>query len=219
MTTTAPSAELLAQCAELLKLGTATVHEAQGQKGAVDSGLKPIDVSMRLAGPALTVRCRPGDNLALHHALTKVQPGQVIVCDAEGFVEAGPWGDIMSMAARLRGCAGLVIDGSVRDAQTITDMGFPVFSRGVCIKGTNKYQPGKVGEPIVLGGVCVRTGDIVVGDRDGLVVVLAEEVEMALQASREREAKEELTREKMRAGKTTVELIGLDKLLASYGMT
>lgn len=209
---------LASQCAALLRFGTATIHEAQGQKGAVHGSIKPIDPSMRVAGPALTVKCRPGDNLALHHALTKVQPGQVIVCDSEGFTEAGPWGDVMSGAAMNRGCAGLIIDGAVRDSQTIADMGFPVFSRGVSIKGTNKYQPGKVGEPIVLGGIVVRTGDIVVGDRDGVVVVLAEEVQMAIDTSQAREDKEAEVREKLKAGKTTVELIGLQKLLDQFGM-
>lgn len=210
--------QMAPQCAALLRLGTATVHEAQGQKGAVNGAIRPLDPAMRLAGPALTVRCRPGDNLALHHALTKIQPGQVLVVDAEGFVEAGPWGDVMSEAAMLRGCAGLVIDGSVRDSQTIIDMGFPVFSRGISIKGTNKYQPGQIGVPVVLGGIVVRTGDIVVGDRDGLVVVLAEEVESAIRASQEREDKEHAFRAQLRAGKSTVELIGLDKLLRSYNM-
>lgn len=214
-----PTTPMAPECAALLRFGTATVHEAQGQKGALASALKPIDPSMRLAGPALTVRCRPGDNLALHYALTKLQPGQVLVVDAEGFVEAGPWGDIMSMAAMQRGCAGLVIDGSVRDAQSIVDMGFPVFSRGLSIKGTNKCQPGQVGVPIVLGGVTIRTGDIIVGDRDGLVVVLAEEVDFAIRTSQEREDKEHATREKLRAGASTVEMLGVQKLLDSFGMT
>ncbi|RYZ07322.1 MAG: RraA family protein [Comamonadaceae bacterium] len=209
---------LARQCAALLKLGTATIHEAQGQKGAVDPALKPIDSAMRVAGPALTVRCRPGDNLALHYALTKARPGQVVVVDAEGFLNAGPWGDVMSTAAMLRGVAGLVIDGAVRDAQAITDLGFPVFSRGVCIRGTNKYQPGVVGEPIVLGGVVVRTGDVVVGDRDGVVVVLQEEVASALAASQAREDKEATFREQLRSGRTTVELINLGPILDSYGM-
>lgn len=209
---------LVAQCAALLRFGTATVHEAQGQKGAVDGAIRAVDPSMRVCGPALTVKCRPGDNLVLHYALTKVQPGQVLVVDAEGFVEAGPWGDIMSTAAMLRGCAGLVIDGSVRDSQAIVDMGFPVFSRGLSIKGTNKFQPGQVGVPIVLGGVVVRTGDVVVGDRDGLVVVLAEEVGSAVKASEDREAKEEKTRRLLAEGTTTVELLGVQKLLDSFGM-
>lgn len=214
-----PGVELREKCAALLSIGTATAHEAQGQKGAVHGGFRPIDNAMRLAGPAFTVRCRPGDNLVLHYALTKVQPGQVLVVDAQGFTEAGPWGDVMSMAAQVRGVAGLVIDGAVRDSQSITQMGFPVFSRGISIKGTSKYQPGEVGDPIVLGGVAVRTGDIVVGDRDGVLVVLAEEIDLAIANSRERETKEAAIRAQIRAGKTTVELLGLEKILASYGMT
>lgn len=209
---------LASKCAALLKFGTATVHEAQGQKGAVNGAIRPVDPAMRVAGPALTVRCRPGDNLALHYALTKIQPGQVLVVDAEGFTEAGPWGDVMSMAAMLRGCAGLVIDGSVRDSQTIIDMGFPVFSRGLSIKGTNKYQPGQVGVPVVLGGVLVRTGDVIVGDRDGLVVVLAEDIDMAIETSQAREDKEVAFREKLKAGQMTVDLLGLGPLLKQYGM-
>lgn len=209
---------LASRCAELKGFGTATVHEAQGQKGAVHAGLRPVDPTMRLAGPAFTVRCRPGDNLALHYALSKVGRGEVLVVDAEGFTEAGPWGDVMSTAAMVCGAAGLVIEGAVRDAQAIVDMGFPVFSRGLSIKGTNKLQPGQIGVPVVIGGVLVRPGDVIVGDRDGLVVVLAEEVDKAVQACRAREDKEVWIREQIRAGKTTVELIGLQPLLDSYGM-
>jgi 4-hydroxy-4-methyl-2-oxoglutarate aldolase len=118
----------------------------------------------------------------------------------------------------LRGCAGLVIDGSVRDSQAIIDMGFPVFSRGLSINGTNKFQPGQVGVPVVLGGIVVRTSDIIVGDRDGLVVVLAEEVESAIEASEAREDKEKKTRDLLAAGTSTVELLGVQKLLDSFGM-
>lgn len=209
---------LAAQCAALQAFGAATIHEAQGQKGAVHGAIKPIDPPMRVAGPALTVRCRPGDNLVLHYALTKVGPGQVIVVDAEGFTEAGAWGDVMSTAAMARNAAGLVIDGAVRDVQAIAEMGFPVFSRGVSIKGTNKHQPGSLDVPIVLGGAAVRPGDIVVGDRDGVVVVLAEEVDDVVRACRAREDKEAGLREQLRAGKTTAELIGLMPLFASLGM-
>ena len=97
-------------------------------------------------------------------------------------------------------------------------MGFPVFSRGLSINGTNKFQPGQVGVPVVLGGIVVRTGDIVVGDRDGLVVVLAEEVESAIEASEAREDKEKKTRDLLAAGTSTVELLGVQKLLDSFGM-
>jgi 4-hydroxy-4-methyl-2-oxoglutarate aldolase len=140
------------------------------------------------------------------------------VVDAEGFVDAGPWGDVMTGAAQGRGLKGLVIDGSVRDSATIIGMGFPVFARGVCIKGTNKCQPGKVGIPIVLGGVQVRPGDIIVGDRDGLVLVLLEEVAEVIAACADREHKEAAFREQLASGKTTVELLGLQDRLKSFGM-
>ncbi|WP_213955946.1 MULTISPECIES: 4-carboxy-4-hydroxy-2-oxoadipate aldolase/oxaloacetate decarboxylase [unclassified Variovorax] len=206
------------QLEALKRFGTATIHEAQGQKGAVDGAIRALDPGMRVAGPALTVKCRPGDNLALHYALTKLVPGQVLVVDAEGFVEAGPWGDVMSCAAMQRGAAGLMIDGSVRDSHTIVEMGFPVFSRGISIKGTNKRQPGQIGVPVVFGSIVVRPGDVVVGDRDGVVVVLAEEVAHVVDACQAREDKEEKFREQLRSGKTTVELLDLGPLLHSYGM-
>lgn len=208
--------------ASLLKtlrdIGPATLHEAQGQSGAVDSAIRPLDPSTRIAGPALTVDCRPSDNLVLHHALTKARPGDVLVVDAKGFIDAGPWGDVMSLAAQTVGVAALVIDGSVRDASSIVAMGFPVFSRGISIIGTNKNQPGRVGIPIVFGGVQVNHGDIIVGDRDGLVVVpRARAVEVA-RLGREREAKEEALREQIRGGRSTVDLLGLAETLKRLGM-
>ena len=161
--------------AQLRDLGTATVYEAQGAKGALDSGMKPIDPTVRLAGPALTVDARPADNLILHHAVLKAKPGDVLVVDAKGFMEAGPWGDVLTLQAMKLGIAGLVIDGCVRDANLIIDLGFPVFCRGLSIKGTGKNQPGKVNVPICIGDALIRPGDIIVGDADGVVAVPAVE--------------------------------------------
>ncbi len=206
------------QLERLKTFGTATIHEAQGQKGALDVGFKPLDPAVRMAGPALTVDLRPGDNLMVHYALTKARPGDVLVLDAKGFVEAGPWGDVLTLAAQQLGLAELVVNGSVRDANTIVEMGFPVFCRGVSIKGTNKQQPGQVNVPVHVGGVCIRPGDVVVGDRDGLVVVAAEEVELALARSAEREEKEDRMRDALRQGKTMVELLGLAGTLQRLGL-
>jgi 4-hydroxy-4-methyl-2-oxoglutarate aldolase len=206
------------QLETLKRLGAATIHEAQGQKGAVASVLRPLDPSVRLAGPALTVDCRPCDNLIIHYALTKAKPGHVLVIDAKGFLEAGPWGDVLTVAAQKLGIAGLVIDGSVRDADTIIDMKFPVFCRGLSIKGTAKNQPGKVGVPIVLGGVDVRPDDIVIGDRDGLVVVAAEDVAEVIRLSEERQKKEDMVRQELENGKSTVELLGLSETLQKFGL-
>lgn len=207
-----------AQIETLKQLGTATIHEAQGQKGAIDGALRPIDPSLRLAGPAVTVDCRPSDNLAIHYALTKAKPGDVLVVDAKAFIEAGPWGDLLTLAAQKLGIVGLVIDGSVRDANTIIEMGFPTFSRGLSIKGTNKNQPGKVNVPVHIGGVMVNPGDIVVGDRDGLVVVEQGAVDDVIRLSRAREDKENGIRAGLEAGKSTVELLGLADTLKKFGM-
>jgi 4-hydroxy-4-methyl-2-oxoglutarate aldolase len=199
--------------AALRDLGAATVYEAQGGHGALASAIKPIDPASCLAGRALTVDAAPADNLVIHYALTRAQPGDVIVIDAKGFVEAGPWGDVLTEAALAQGIAGLVIDGAVRDSASIAAMQFPVFARGVSIKGTGKNQPGRVGEPITIGGVAVRSGGVIVGDRDGVVVVAAEEAEKTLQQARERKAKEDGFRRVIREGRTTVELMHLEESL------
>jgi 4-hydroxy-4-methyl-2-oxoglutarate aldolase len=163
-----------------------------------------------LSGRALTVDAAPADNLVIRFALLKARPGDVLMIDVKGFVEAGPWGDILTEAAMARGIAGLVIDGAVRDAASIAEMKFPVFCRALSIKGTGKNQPGPIGEPISLGGVVIRTGDVIIGDRDGIVVVPAGDAKTVLQKARERAAKEENFRQGIRAGRTTVELLGLE---------
>jgi 4-hydroxy-4-methyl-2-oxoglutarate aldolase len=198
---------------KLRSLGSATVYEAQGAKGAFDSGIKPIAPTMHLAGRALTIDMRPADNLMLHYAMLKARPGDVLVVDAKGFLEAGPWGDVFTEQALATGLAGLVIDGAVRDSQTIIDMNFPVFCRGLSIKGTGKNQPGEINVPITIAGVTVHPGDIIVGDRDGLVVVAAHEVEAVLKLAQEREQKEIEYREKIRQGATTARLLGLEEKL------
>ncbi len=204
---------------QLRDLGTATIYEAQGAKGALDSGMKPIDPTVRLAGPALTVDARPADNLILHYAVLKAQPGDVLVVDAKAFMEAGPWGDVLTLQAMKLGIAGLVINGCVRDANLIIDLGFPVFCRGLSIKGTGKNQPGKVNVPICIGDAVIRPGDIIVGDRDGLVVVAQDEVDTAIANSLAREEKEVQQRKAIEAGTSnTVELLNLGETLKRFGL-
>ena len=204
--------------AMLRDLGTATIYEAQGAKGALDSGIKPIDPGMRLAGPAFTVDTRPADNLMLHYALLKARPGDVLVVDAKGFLEAGPWGDVMTQQALQIGLAGLVINGAVRDAASIVEMGFPVFCRGLSIKSTGKNQRGQVNVPVCIGDVQINPGDIIVGDRNGLVVVRQDEVEVAIRNSLARIEKEKLFRKKIKDGVMTTELLGLDDMLRSFNL-
>ena len=189
--------------------GSATIYEAQGAHGALDSGIKPIHPDMRIAGPAFTVDAWPADNLMLHCALLKAQPGDVLVVDAKGFVEAGAWGDVLTEQAVKQGIAGLVINGAVRDANAIVKMGFPVFSRGLSIKGTSKNRPGRLNVPVCFGDVQINPGDIIVGDQDGIVVVPKEGLQFALENSQAREEKEAMFRERIRKGATTVELLDL----------
>lgn len=199
------------------RLGAATIYEAQGQRGAMESAIKPLDPSFFVAGPALTVDARPGDNLMLHYALSIAKPGDVLVVDAKGFIEAGPWGDVMTFAARQAGIAGLVIDGSVRDSAAIVADGFPVFSRGVCMKGTEKKLPGRVNTRILCAGVEVNPGDIVVGDRDGVMIIPADELERSLALAIKREEKEVASRRSLAEGKKSIDLLGLRPVLQQLG--
>jgi 4-hydroxy-4-methyl-2-oxoglutarate aldolase len=164
---------------------------------------------MRVAGPALTVDIRPADNLMLHYALLKAKPGDVLVVDAKGFIEAGPWGDVLTAQAMKAGVAGLIIHGAVRDANTITEAGFPVFCRGLSIKGTTKIQPGRLNVPVCIGDVEIQPGDIIVGDCDGVVVVPRLQADKTAAESVAREDKEAQFRQRIENGATTVELLGL----------
>jgi 4-hydroxy-4-methyl-2-oxoglutarate aldolase len=206
------------QLVALRSLGSATVYEAQGALGALDSGIKPLDPQSRLAAPAFTVDMRPADNLMLHYALLKARPGEVLVVDAKAFVEAGPWGDVLTAMAQKVGIAGLVINGAVRDAQAIVDAGFPVWCRGLSIKGTAKNQPGRVNVPITIGDVVIHAGDIVVADRDGIAVVPADRIESVLAAALDREQKESRMREAIAQGATTAELLDLTTTLRRLGL-
>lgn len=205
------------QIVQLRDLGAATVYEAQGAKGALDNGMKPIDPMMRLAGPAFTVDSRPADNLMLHYAVQKAKPGDVLVVDAKGFMEAGPC-DVLTTQALKLGIAGLVINGCVRDANLIIELGFPVFCRGLSIKGTGKNQPGNVDVPVAIGDVVINPGDIMVGDRDGLVVVPQANVADVIKSSLAREVKEEMQRKAIEEGMTTAELLGLNETLSRLGL-
>jgi 4-hydroxy-4-methyl-2-oxoglutarate aldolase len=202
----------------LARLGSATVYEAQGGHGALDSGIKPLDPATRLVGPAFTVDTRPADNLMLHYALSKARPGDVLVVDAKGFVEAGPWGDVLTAAAMKKGLAGLVIHGAVRDASAIVAAGFAVFCRALSIKSTGKAQLGRIDVPVCIGDVVIHPGDIVVGDRDGVVIVSPADLQDVLQSARAREAKEAGFRSAIAQGASTVELLGLGPTLARLGL-
>lgn len=195
---------------KLATLGAATVYEANGQRGALDPAIKPLDPSSQMVGRAITVSLAPADNWFIHVALLEAGPGDVLVVDAQGFTDAGPWGDVLTLAAQERGLAGLVIDGAVRDSRQIVESGFPCFARGVCIRGTSKIQAGYINVPVTVGGVVIEHGDLLVGDGDGLCRVRPDEVDVAFAAAQTREDKEDLMKGEIRNGASTLELLGLD---------
>ncbi len=203
---------------ELSRFDTATVHEASEGRGALESSIKPVDPKSRLCGPAVTVAGRAGDNLILHKAIYVAERGDVLVVSVGGFTEAGPWGEIMTVAARVRGIAGLVIDGSIRDSIAIQELGFPAFSKGLSIKGTTKDCLGYINHPIVIGGVTVYSGDVILGDADGVVVVSQMDLAEVLEKCKLRKEKEEKIKKELQTGKSTLELYGFDRILQAKGM-
>ena len=193
---------------ELAQFSTATLHEALGKSGNLPSVIKPVAPGMRLCGPAYPVQTMPGDNKILHRAYAYAQPGDVLVAHCSDYYEAGYWGDLMSLGAKTKGLAGLVIDACVRDADDLEAMNFPVFSRGLCIRGTSSVGGGTLDEPIVIGGVTIHPGDIIVGDRDGVVVVAQDRLAEAIEKAAAREAREASIREQLRRGKTSIQIYG-----------
>jgi 4-hydroxy-4-methyl-2-oxoglutarate aldolase len=199
-------------------LGAATVYEASGRKGSVDPGIKPLRAGVTVLGPAFTVLCRPKDNLMLHKALQLAREGDVLVVSTEGYWEAGYWGGLMATSAMARKLGGLVIDGCIRDSREIADMGFPVFCRGTCMRGTVKQNLGLVNHPLIFGEVAIYPGDLVVGDDDGLVIVPRQRAEEVLLASLKRLENEEAKTISLKSGTSSVELNKLEPVFQSLGL-
>jgi 4-hydroxy-4-methyl-2-oxoglutarate aldolase len=188
------------------EISAATMHEAAGKIGALPSYLKPISSGMKICGRAYPVKGPSGCNLWLHRAIAKAKRGDVLIADIGDDKEFGYWGDIMGTSSITKGIAGLVIDGCVRDQFELEEMGFPVFSSGLSIRGTDKKFDGKgsLEEPIIIGNIAIEHGDLVLGDNDGIVIIPANQVEDSITKSIEREDKEDATKKRLRDGETTM---------------
>jgi 4-hydroxy-4-methyl-2-oxoglutarate aldolase len=202
----------------LAKFSSATIHEAQGRKGALSSRIKPIDRSMSFCGPATTVRCAPRDNLMLQVAIHYAEPGDVILAAAGEYEEAGTFGDVLGNAMKAKGLAGLVTDSGVRDTQDLIELGLPVFSGSVSIKGTVKETIGPINHPVVFGDEIIYPGDVLRGDADGVVVVRKDEIEEVIRLSQERDDAERELISLYKAGGTTIDLCNLTDVLKAKGL-
>lgn len=156
----------------------AHLGDAMQRLGILDGGITPVWAGARCAGSALTVLVPAGDNAAVIEAMEMVQPGDVVVVNGFGHTHRGLVGDQISSRLQARGAAGAVIDGAVRDRSRIAELRFPVWARGANPAGPFKNGPGVIGEPVAVGGVVCASGDIVVGDDDGVVVIPAERAEL-----------------------------------------
>ncbi|WP_250471579.1 RraA family protein [Caballeronia sp. GAFFF1] len=153
------------------KFQAAILADVAGRRGTVHGRVKPLSPKMKVAGPAITVEVRQGDNLAIHAALAVAKPGDVIVVDGKGDVSCALLGEIMATQAKVSGIAGIVIDAAVRDAHELANGDYPIFSAGLNPCGPTKSVAGLVNHPISAGGTAVNPGDLVVGDADGVVVI------------------------------------------------
>jgi 4-hydroxy-4-methyl-2-oxoglutarate aldolase len=193
----------------LAGFGTATVCEAAGGEGIVDVDLRQVIPGSRAAGPARTVLCGQGDNLAVHEALASVRPGEVLVITMPEPAPFGAVGELIVLQAQARGAAGMVVDVAVRDIAELKEIGLPIWARFVRVRGTKKADRGRLDVPVVVGGATIRPGDVIVMDDDGVVVVAAERVGQVAEAARAREEKESRLRPRLRAGELTYDLLGL----------
>ena len=194
---------------ELSRLGSATVYEAGGRRGYVDADLHQIVPGSRAAGPARTVRCGQDDNLMVHAVMERIEPGDVVVLTMPVARPVALVGDLLATQAKAAGAAALLIDASVRDLEELREIGLPIWSRWVRVKGANKDSPGEIDVPVEVGGAAIRPGDIVVLDADGVAVVEAERIEEVLAGSLQREEREAVKRAKLQAGERSYDLDGL----------
>ena len=164
--------------------------DVAGRRGTLDGRIAPLAPTMRLAGPALTVEVRPGDNLMIHAAMALAQPGDVLVIDGKGDRTCALMGSIMINACKRLGLAGVVLDASVRDTEELRALGFAVYAVGANPNGPTKNISGRINWPISCGGVAVRAGDLVIGDADGVVVIEREKAESLLALAEQKVADE-----------------------------
>lgn len=164
-------------------LPVANVSDSMSRMTAGGAKLRPMHKGGGLAGPALTVKARPGDNLMLHKALDLASPGDVVVCDGGGDLTNSLIGEMMLMHAIKRGIAGVVIYGAVRDSGWIREHDFPVFAAGVSHRGPYKDGPGEINVPIAIEGMVIAPGDLIIGDDDGVLCVPFDDVEAVYKAA------------------------------------
>ena len=200
------------------EIPVATISDAMDRFNTMDSGIKPLFGEVKICGPAVTVREMVGCNIMIHKAIEVAKEGDVIVVDGRGHKDTALGGWIICLNAKVRGVAGIVVDGAWRDTCDIRRAKYPVFARAVVPNGPHKGYPGDVNVQIQCGGVSVNPGDIIVGDDDGVVVVPQEKAKAVLERACEIMKKEEDVKKKVLEGGLTVDIYGFQEKLRQLGV-
>lgn len=193
----------------LSELGVATVYEASGREGLIDIPLFQIVPDSRVAGPARTVLCGQDDNLMVHAAIEQIQPGEVLVLTMPEAAPVALIGELLATQVKVKKAAGILVDASVRDVSELIELGLPIWSHFIRVKGATKTKIGELNVTVDVGGMQIANGDVVVMDVDGAVCIKQARVDDVLKASEERLEKEAALRKKLLAGQISYDLHGL----------
>lgn len=219
-----------ALCEAARTVSVADLHEAMGvaqaRLGLMSARMRPLNRGLRIAGPAVTAYCGPGDNLMMHRALYLAQPGDVLVVVCQSESSGAQWGDVAARYAQQKGLAGVVVQGSIRDTDILEELRFPVWSTAISPIRPEKRSHGAVNVPVACDGVIVNPGDLIVADGDGVLCLSRTDAEGAIALAQERMSREDALVETIRQGahiwdfgkmQQPYDALGVEEIDAAYG--